>query len=377
MKEFYSNHINYRGMIMQAKIQDISKILNQYRSSHQIPGLSANMIVDGEVVYSQGFGTPHAESPYNLIHADTLFSIQGITEAFTACALVHLEEHSSFSLDTPVVEYLPYFEKEGFNKTTTAHLLSHTAGFHEDYRIVPLLDEGIYNFVKNMPEYKDMTEKVTDIKDVRQKLSDREAVSKYLSEYSLNATPGKEFYYYSDAYMIAANVLEKVSGLSWEAYVSKNIFEPLGLRDTYINIPHNIDEKRTAKYYMKGIGDPIQTPTPHNSVGAPVGSIYSTAADLSTFLKAQMTPDVLLSETALKKMQASQIKIDDTTGYSLGWKTTELEGLNVISQTGSYPGISSSIAFIPDKNFGLVFLCNTDTIQLDKLAYRMIRRWFS
>src|SRR5699024_8110534 len=99
--------------------------------------------------------------------------------------------------------------------------------------------------------------------------------------------------------------------------------------------------------------------------------------DLSTFLKAQMTPDVLLSETALKKMQASQIKIDDTTGYSLGWKTTELEGLNVISQTGSYPGISSYISFIHDKKFGFVFLFNTYTNQLHKLAYRIIRRWFS
>jgi len=364
-------------MIMQAKIQDISKLLNQYRSSHQIPGLAANMIVDGEVVYSQGFGTPHAESPYNLINADTLFSIQGVTEAFTACALVHLEEHSSFDLDIPVVEYLPYFEKKGFNKMTTAHLLGHTAGFHENYRVIPLLDKGIYDFVKNMPEYKDMTEKVSDINNVRQKLSDREAVSQYFAEYNLNATPGNEFYYYSDAYMIAANVLEKVSGLSWEAYVSKNIFEPLGLKDTYINQPDDIDEKRIAKYYMKGIGDPIQTPTPYNSVGAPVGSIYSTTADLSTFLKAQMTPDVFLSEAALKKMQACHIKINKTAGYGLGWKITELEGLNIISQTGSYPGISSSIAFIPDKNFGLVFLCNTDTIQLDKLAYRIIRRWFS
>src|SRR5699024_12297308 len=109
MKEFYSNHINYRGMIMQAKIQDISKILNQYRSSHQIPGLAANMIVDGEVVYSQGFGTPHAEAPYNLIHADTLFSIQGITEAFTECALVHLEEHTSITLDAHVVQNLLLF----------------------------------------------------------------------------------------------------------------------------------------------------------------------------------------------------------------------------------------------------------------------------
>src|SRR5690625_8001119 len=110
-------------MIMQAKIQDISKLLNQYRSSHQIPGLAANMIVDGEVVYSQGFGTPHAESPYNLINADTLLSIQEVTEAFTPCALIHLEEHSSFYIDIPVVEYLPYSKKTGNNKIITAPIL--------------------------------------------------------------------------------------------------------------------------------------------------------------------------------------------------------------------------------------------------------------
>lgn len=364
---------------MKEKLSDITHLLNMYRSSHQIPGLAVSMIDDGEVVYSQGFGTPHAESPYNLVTSDTLFSIQGITETFTASALVHLEEQTSFNLDTPVVEYLPFLNRKDnvFRTMTTTHLLSHTAGFRVNYRIVPLLDKGVFQFVKNMPEYKSMTEGVSNIDKIRDELAMREDVTKYLSEMNLKTDPGQQFYYYGDAYMIAADVLEKVSGMTWEEYVSMYIFEPLGLTDTFVNLPSEVNEKRAAKYYMKGIGDLIQTPTPYNSIGAPVGSIFTTAADLSTYIKAQMAPGKFLSQTGLEKMQKDQVKIGEAVGYGIGWKIRNFQGLKVVEQTGSYPGISSAVSFIPEEKFGLVFLCNTDMIQLDKLARRVIKRWFS
>src|SRR5699024_2760811 len=138
----------------------------------------------------------------------------------------------------------------------------------------------------------------------------------------------------------------------------------------------NVDEKKVAKYYLKGIGNPIETPTPNNLIGAPAGSIFTTAADLSSYLMAQMTPGKLLSESSLEKMQSSYVAVEEGVGSGLGWRVRNLQGLKVIEQTGSYPGISSAVSFIPEKKFGIVFLCNTDTIQLNRLALRIIKRWF-
>jgi len=364
---------------MHEKRTNIAHLLNQYRSSHQIPGLAVSIIDNGEVVYSQGFGTYDADTPYNLVTEDTLFSIQGITESFTASALVHLEEHSTFQLDTPVVEYLPYFQtKRGdYEKVTTAHLLSHTAGFRENNSVVSLLDENMYNFVKNMPEYKKMIESISDVDRLRENLTSREKVTRYFSNLNLKTDPGEQFQYCSDAYMIAADVLEKVSGMTWEEYVTSHIFKPLSLTNTTINLPANLDGKTAAKYYMKGIGTPIQTPTPYNEVGTPVSSIFSTASDLSRYLIAQMTPGELLSAESLEKMQSAQVNIGEKSGYGYGWQVSEHHGLKAMEQSGSCPGISSALAFIPEKQFGIVFLCNTDMIQLEKLGRRIIRRWFS
>lgn len=364
---------------MSAPLENIASLLNSYRNSHQIPGLAVNIIADGEIIYTQGFGTPHAESPFNLVTDHTLFSIQGITESFTASALVHLEEHSSFTLGAPVIEYLPYFESEnGMNRMiTSAQLLSHTAGYQENRRMTALLDEKIYRFMKNMPEYKSMIEPISGSENLRDTLVTRKDIIRYFSDLNLKAAPGQQFYHYSDAYMIAAAVLEEVSGMTWEEYVSTHVFQPLGLAETFINLPGGIDEKRAAKYYMRSVGDAIRTPTPHNTIGAPVGSIFSTAADLSTYILAQMTPGNILSEASLKKMQSKQIRINDEISYGLGWKLRDVQGMKMVEQTGSYPGISSAVAFIPEEKFGLVLLCNTDMIQLDKLAQRITKRMFS
>src|SRR5690625_4282625 len=94
---------------MKEKLSNIANLLNQYRSSHHIPGLAASIIADGEMIYAQGFGTPDLENPYAMVTPDAVFSIQSITKSFTASPLVHLEETTSFSLDTPIIEYLPYF----------------------------------------------------------------------------------------------------------------------------------------------------------------------------------------------------------------------------------------------------------------------------
>lgn len=356
---------------MQKKLTNIADLLNQYRNSHEISGLAVSIIGEGEVVYSQGFGTYEVEHPYKLVTPETMFSIQGITQSLTASALLHLEEHSAFDLDMPVVEYLPYFKTQAgdYEKITTAHLLSHTSGFQEDFRLTDLLDEGLYQFVRGMPEYKPMLRAVPDIDDVLESLISREEVTRYVSRLSLASEPGERFSFFSDGYIIAADVLEKVSGMSWEGYVDAHIFEKLGMGETTVNLPTALDGKTVASYYMKGTS--IQTPTPHNQVGAPVVSVYSTATDLSKFLLGLMEPGALLSGESLENMFTGR-----NGGYGLGWKMSDELGFKAMEQTGSAPGVSSSITLIPEKQFGIVFLCNTDLIQLDKLGRRIVRRWF-
>lgn len=361
------------GFILTEKISDIIHLLNNYRSSQHIPGLVVSLIQDGEIVYTQGFGTTDIEQPYQLVKPDTLFSTQGITESFTATCLAHLENQSTFSLNDPVTTYLPYFK----SNITTNHLLSHSSGFTKTYSLASLFDEDLINITKNMPEYKQMFQKVPNYEYLKTTLSSRRNITEYLSEVAVDLNPGEQFYHWKDGYIIASHILEQVSGLSWEEYAMKYIIIPLDLENTFINSSNNKDQSNITKYYMKGAGTRIEVPRPHNIVGAPASSIYSTAADLATYLMAQMKENEILPKASLEKMQTTQIKIDDELRYGLGWKINDNLGMKILEQTGNSLGISSAILFVPEKQFGLVLLCNTDMIKLGRLGQRIIRRWFN
>src|SRR5699024_11172217 len=170
-----------------------------------------------------------------------------------------------------------------------------------------------------------MIETITNIDQMRKIIATREDIAKYFADLKLKSKPGVQFYYYSDAYMIAAADLEKVSGMSWEDYVSTYILAPLGLNETYINLPQELDKKRVAKYYMKGIGEPIQTLTTRNIIGEPVGSMYTKTEYLSKYLMDKMAISQNISKTSLEKMQVKQVKIDEEKGNILEWKLRDFQ----------------------------------------------------
>src|SRR5699024_12226695 len=88
--------------------------------------------------------------------------------------------------------------------------------------------------------------------------------------------------------VIAADVMEKVSGLTWEAYVEKYILTPFGMNRTFINPVFDANENDVAEYYMKAIDQPISVPMPRNDLGAPIVFNYKTANDMATYMMKQM-----------------------------------------------------------------------------------------
>lgn len=362
---------------MKEKLVNIANLLNKYRSSHNIPGLAVSIIFDGAVIYKQGFGTVSVNNPFARVTADTLFPLADITKNFTATAIVHLEETTSFSLDAPIIKYLPYFRtKNGsYDKITTKHILSHTAGFPNDIWIVTLLDKGLYTFSRNMPEYKHIFDRFPDMESQLANLETREDITRYFANTSLEDEPGESWNYCTDAYAIAADVLEKVSGLSWEAYVSNYILRPLQLEHTYINPTFDVPNEEKSGYYMKGIGEPMQVPALHNRLGAPIGAIYTTANDMATYLLKHMYEKTnVLSAQGLKKMQTPIAGQVTGVSYGLGWAIKQMDGMKMVSHAGGYPGVSSFVSMAPERKLAMTLLCNMDTIKLEKLSERIIKR---
>lgn len=359
---------------MQHTLSEIERILTRTLQEKSIPGMAISIVSKGEKILSKGLGKLNANSAID-VTPDTIFSIMSITKSFTASALVHLQENAEFELNQPVKDFLPYFKtKDGQEaRITTQHILSNTAGFPDDLWVVTLLDKYMFEMGKSLPAFQFIFEKYPNIEEVLLTLQTREEVTKYFSTVDSLYEAGEGWTYCTDAYVIAADVLEKVSGISWEAYVQKHILSPLGLKNTYVDPSFIRGEQNVATYQANFGGHLVDLPVPENRVGAPVGFIYSTANDLASYLIAHMSAeDHFISKSGLDLMKQRMAKREKGLSYGLGWKIKQYHHLNVVEHAGGYPGVSCIATMIPKDQLGLVLLSNSDATPVQNIADSII-----
>src|SRR5699024_3813351 len=145
-----------------------------------------------------------------------------------------------------------------------------------------LQDRNLAHLMQQAPEYHSLLEQFPE--DVLNTIKNREDVSKYFSNAQLLYEPGQGWHYCTDAYVIAADILEKITGLSWEKYIEKNIFNKLGLKKTFTDPSRMQTEDDVTHYYIEHGSSVIELPTPVNQICAPAGFIYSNVNDLSKYL---------------------------------------------------------------------------------------------
>jgi CubicO group peptidase (beta-lactamase class C family) len=170
-------------------------------SMHNVPGAALALIKDGSIVLEKGYGFRHlaAHAP---ITTATLFNIGSISKSFTALGVAQLVDEHQVDLDAPVIRYIPdlrLIDPQATQAVTLRQLLSHTSGLPADEQWpqqVPATRAGIVSEFASMP---------------------------------ITAQPGTRFQYCSRCIVLAAYVLERVTGQSWEAYTRTHIFAPLGM----------------------------------------------------------------------------------------------------------------------------------------------------
>lgn len=358
---------------MNETLHKVEEVIEQFLSATAVPGLSVQLVYQEKSIFTFNYGCSDIELKKPM-QQDTVSSIMSISKSFTGIAMLHLEENNDFNIDTPVIEYLPYFKtKSGkYDKITSRHILSHTAGFPENIWLVTLLDNGLYQFAKKLPEYQFIFEQFSNIEETLRKIKSREDVTKYFSDIELAYAPGEGWKYCTDAYVILADVLEKVSGLTWEEYVSENVLKPLNMNNTHIN-PSPDSLHNMSNYYLINNNNYIKLPHSNNPIGAPVGFIYSTADDMASYLIALMIGDPqVISPSSRAKMFSMIAEREPGLSYGLGWKVKKMRDRKVVEHAGGYPGVSSFASMIPAENFGIVMLCNTGDVDLQTVSDQIV-----
>ena len=248
------------------RLERITELSKEYINDFNIPGIVTIVSRKGKIVYYKAFGSRDVQGEDKLLK-DDLFRIYSMTKPVTAVAIMQLYEQGKFSLNDPVSKFLPEFNnlkvlnEDGVleDVSTTMrmhHLLTHTAGFSYGFS-----DDQVDIQYSNADLF--LSENLEDFVNRVAKLP-------------LKFQPGTR-YHYSIAVDLTGLIIERLSGQSLDKYFTENIFEPLGMKDTFFRVPKNKRGRFLTRYrYDIKNKKPVEYP-------ANPGQAYSDFINVSMF----------------------------------------------------------------------------------------------
>jgi CubicO group peptidase (beta-lactamase class C family) len=297
-------------------------------------GIVAAVLRGSDTLLLKGYGKADVEWDIPM-PADAVFEIGSITKQFTAVALLQLRDEGKVSLDDEITKWLPDFDTRG-NTLTLRRLLDHTSG------IKGLTEMPEFGLLVNNPRFP------------------RDSAYALIKRYPFEFATGEAQIYNNSAFWLLGLVIEKASGTTYESYVEKKLFEPLGMkRSSYCNSSENI-ERRAHGYGIQN-GVIRRAPTNVHTWPFSAGSLCSTAGDMLTWLKALHGGKVLSPKSYAELITPSKLKDGTPLRYGMGIGVgKDIRGLTFIGHGGSIAGFTAEATWYPDARAAIVVLMNSN-----------------
>jgi CubicO group peptidase (beta-lactamase class C family) len=293
----------------QNRIQIIDSMLTVY---HKEGKLNGNVLLaeKGQIIYSRSFGFANQITKEKLSE-NSVFGLASVSKQFTAMAIAILKEQGKLNYDDKITKYLP--ELTSYDNIIIRNLLNHTSGFQD------------FEQLTNSREAKEyMSTRLVDNNVTNQNIV--EFFSMYKPK--LNFIPGTKFEYCDIGYVFLGSIIEKVSGLTYSAFLDKTIFKPLEMNNTFVYSPETTPDKinnyawgyiysESLKKYQSA--DSMNPTEKIRIMTDGASGIYSTVLDLLKWDRALYT-EQLVSFSSLKEIFESSVLNDNTkSSYGFGW----------------------------------------------------------
>ncbi len=308
----------------------IDSIIEEEMGEMKIPGLSIVIVKGTEPIYVKGFGKISDKG--GKVTGKTAFFIGSSSKSFTATAIMQLSEKGLLVIDEPAKKYLPWFclaDEEASKKITLRQLLNHTSGI-STY-------EGNKAFNHNAAET-------------------LEQLTHNLKKVKLNRVVGASFEYSNLNYIILGEVIQAVSGLSYEEYIEKNIFSPLEMSHSFAS------KQKSDEYGLKPGHQPVlgfihETKYEFHPAITPAGYLTTCASDMANYLIAQLNGGhyknaQILSEEGVSMMHSKSSETSEL--YGLGW----FDNGRLVHHGGSAENYHANMMLVPEEKIGIVIEYN-------------------
>jgi CubicO group peptidase (beta-lactamase class C family) len=319
-----------------------------------LTGLAVGIVEGGRLTYAKGLGVMKVGERDRLVTPDTLFHMASITKPFVMTSVMQLVERGKIQLDAPLVQYVPYFRLRDprYRAMTVRQMLTHTSGMPDvqDYRW-------------NQPEY------------------DEGALERYvrsLHDQPLRWEPGSRFAYSNMAYEVLGDLVAKVSGQSFEDYVTAQILKPLGMSSSTLLVKE-ADPARLAAGHMRTKSGAVQVVPayPYNRAHTPSSNLHSNVVDMARWAMATMNRGELDGHRILQTATYDIIwtpaaRRDETVRVGLSWFLSEIRGQKAVFHGGGDDGFRSRVVVFPDRKVAIVYMTNCDYVDLRPIDDAMI-----
>lgn len=324
-----------------------------------VAGLAVAIVRGDSVIYARGFGVREVGKPER-VDERTLFAIGSNTKAITAAALGMLQDEGKLSLDDPVTKHLPWFQ------------------LHDAYVTREMKVRDLLTHRSGLPRY--------DMIWYGSPYSREEVVRRvHLGEPAWSFR--SRFGYQNIMFIAAGEVIEATSGMSWDDFIEKRFFEPLGMTTSNTSVTKFGPGANVAQPHAKAEGKPTPIPWRNIDNAGPAGSINSNVVEMAQWLRTLIhngkhRDQQIVSEKYLKEALAPHMIAGtgmdtlfpmvhfDT--YGLGFWLRDYRGRKLVMHGGGIDGMLSQLGFLPEERVGAVVLTNTEGHTLQNALFYVI-----
>ncbi len=328
------------------------------------PGVAIAVVKDGKLLFAKGYGV-RAMGEKAPVDAHTLFQIASNTKAFTTAALAMLVDEGKLSWDDPVTKFLPGFQlSDPFvtREFTVRDLVTHRSG----------LGLGAGDLLWFHSNYSRA--------EIAYRIRFAKPASSFRSQYA----------YDNVLYILAGEVVAAVAWASWDDFVQRRIFAPLGMSESGTTTALFTSSADAAAPHAVEDGRLLVVPLDSVENISPAGGIASNVADLAKWLVCRLDSGRYAGGRLFSARQAREMWSGQTiqpiadppsplaalrpnfAEYALGWRLRDYQGRKIVSHTGGLAGMSSQITLVPAEKLGVVILTNSEADLMAALTYRLL-----
>ena len=338
----------------------IDKITEKAMTTFNVPGMAVAVIKDGKVIHEKGYGVRNMLKPEK-VDENTVFAIASNTKAFCGFALGMLVDEKKISWDDKVIDYIPEFRMYDPYVTqavTIRDLLSHRAGLG--------LGAGDLSI---FPHGADFT-----VQDIISNLKHFKPASGFRSKYNYN----------NQMFIVAGEVVARVSGMSWFDFLEEKIMKPLEMNASASDLNRLKDTSNLYSPHAE-IAGILQVVERYNQPAiSSAGGITASLHDLTKWVTMQLN-NGKYGNSSEKRLISAQSHAETWrpqiytggfnmansvspgsyntlfSGYALGFAVNDVKGKFQVSHTGGLPGVVTQITMLPEIGLGIIVLTNQQT----------------